>query len=287
MNRYLLLLVVAVLLVGCRSSRHASRETWPGQAETEQSSAKDKHKTSKADAAFIRKVAENRLESRGLSANARVKLTGVGKDLGVNGKLFMKRDEVVRLSLRFIGMELGILEFTPQEVLVVDRVHKQYVRVSYKEVNFLRQAELDFNAVQALFWNELFVPGQAEVAQHLDRFSYDKVNGRAQLKLTDTRKLNYTFYAQPKGERVEELLVQSASDSGKSHLTWKYGQFEKIGKQTFPLFMKLQTLHHNKPIGLELDLSGVRTGVDGPAQTKVSSRYVQRSVDDVLKGLKL
>ena len=278
---------MAVLLVGCRSSKHASRETLPGQADTEQVGAKGPHKPGKSEMAHIRQLVENRLDCKGLSANARVSLNVGGKDLGVNGKLFMKRDEVVRISLRFIGMELGILEFTPQEVLVVDRVHKQYVRVGYADVNFLRQAELDFRAVQALFWNELFVPGKADVTNHIDRFSCDKVDGRRQLKVSDTPKLNYTFFTSSNENRVEELLVEKASDASASYLSWKYGQFDKVGKQSFPLFMKMQTKHHNKQIGLELSLSGVRVGADGPARTNVSSRYTQRSVDEVLKGLKL
>lgn len=101
------------------------------------------------------------LSQQGVTASTKVRLSGVGgKDLSVNGKLQMKRNDVIRLSLRFLGMEVGLMEFTPNDVLVVDRINKQFVRAKYGEVSFLRQAGLDFYALQSLFWNELFIPGQ-------------------------------------------------------------------------------------------------------------------------------
>ena len=59
------------------------------------------------------------------------------KDLSVNGTLRMKRNDVVQLSLTFLGMEVGRMEFTPSDVLIIDRFNKQYVRASYDEVSFL------------------------------------------------------------------------------------------------------------------------------------------------------
>ena len=53
-----------------------------------------------------------------------------GKQISCGGSLKMKRDDVIQLSLTFLGFEVGRLEFTPKDVLVVDRIHKQYSRAS-------------------------------------------------------------------------------------------------------------------------------------------------------------
>lgn len=287
MSRYLLLFAMLIMLAGCRSSKQASREVLPGTGETELLRPSDKGKGRKAELAQIKKLTENKLSTAGLTANARVKLTGIGKDLGVNGRLFMKRNEVVRISLRVFGMEVGLLEFTPRGVLVVDRFHKQYVRVGYSEVKFLKQAELDFNTLQALFWNELFVPGQPEVSRCVGRFVCGNREGRNVLDVTGTHELDYTFYTSPALDRVEALLVRKSGDHSMSNLICRYSAFEKLGNRLFPLYMDLQAQYGTKKLGLSLDLSDVKLKADGPVETKVSSRYTQRSVEDVLKGLKL
>lgn len=285
MKKYILLFVLLAVLTGCRSSRQLSRD---GRPDTGQTVPDSRQPGSKAVQAQIGRLAADRLQTQGLTANAKVKLTGIGKDLGVSGRLFMKRNEVIRLSLRVFGIEVGLLEFTPQEVLVVDRVHKQYVRVAYSEVNFLRQSELDFHAVQALFWNELFVPGKADVTRCTDRLVSGTADGRQTLHISHTSSLDYTFYISADGTRIDELLVRKKGESQGSNLSWKYGQFEPVGaNRTYPLFMSVQARHHQRQVGLCLDLSNVKLNADGPAQTQVSPRYTQRSVDEVLKGLKL
>ena len=76
--------------------------------------------------AEVKKVTAHNLTNHGLTANTKVRLTGIGgKDLSVNGKLQMLRDKVLRLSLRFLGVEVGLMEFTPSGVLVIDRINKQ------------------------------------------------------------------------------------------------------------------------------------------------------------------
>lgn len=73
------------------------------------------------------------------------------QNLSVGGTLKMKRDDVVQLSLTVLGIEVGRLEFTPKDVLIVDRVNKQYVRARYDQVAFLQTADLDFYAFSRCF----------------------------------------------------------------------------------------------------------------------------------------
>ena len=277
-----------VLLAGCRSSKQASRDKLSGKPGQELVESSKPGKARKAELAVIRHLAENKLNYAGLTANAHVKLTGLGKDFGANAKVLMKRDEVIRLSLRFIGMELGIIEFSPEGVLVVDRVQKQYVRVRYNEAKFLSQAKLDFNAVQALFWNELFVPGESDPAKHLDRFTFEKVEGSSGVvKVLDTEKLSYAFYTPVNGERIERLRVKKADESSQSNLVWKYDQFEKVGNRIFPLYMTMQTQHkEQRQVGLHLELSGLRETSEKVVLTQPSSRYTRRTLDEVIKRLK-
>ncbi len=88
-----------------------------------------------------------------MTAKMKLNVDALGKSLSVNGSLRMKRDEVVQLSLSMLGFELGRLEFSPDDVLILDRYHKQYVRCGYDDISFLKSAGIDFYALQSLFWN--------------------------------------------------------------------------------------------------------------------------------------
>ena len=79
----------------------------------------------------------------------------------VNGTLRMKRDEVIQLSIApFLGIEVARAEISPDGVLVMDRMNKRYVQVPFDELKNLAKADLDFHTLQALFMNEIFLPGK-------------------------------------------------------------------------------------------------------------------------------
>lgn len=78
----------------------------------------------------------------------------------------MKRDEVIQLSLTapFIGIEVARAEISPDGILVMDRLNKRYVQVSFAELKGLAKADLDFHSLQALFLNEIFLPGKTTLS---------------------------------------------------------------------------------------------------------------------------
>ncbi len=75
-----------------------------------------------------------------------------GKSLSVGGSCNLKRDEVIQLSLVAMGfMEVGRLEFTPQYMMMVNRMGREYVKVDYADVPYLQQAGVDFLYVAGSF----------------------------------------------------------------------------------------------------------------------------------------
>ena len=51
-------------------------------------------------------------------------------------------------------MEAARLEFTPNEVLLIDRINRQYVKAKYEDVPFLKKHNLNFQSLQQRFWDE-------------------------------------------------------------------------------------------------------------------------------------
>ena len=284
MKCYLYIALVALTLTACRSSKSAVKAP-----DTNTSASTKTHITNNTAAlASVKKVAAMHLSQQGVTASTKVRLSGVGgKDLSVNGKLQMKRNDVIRLSLRFLGMEVGLMEFTPNDVLVVDRMNKQFVRAKYGEVSFLRQAGLDFYALQSLFWNELFIPGQHTLsAEGLGRFELVQKAGLNVLTPKNTPKLAYHFYADPQANTIQRLQVRSNNAAEKGEFAFNYDGFEQFGGRPFPTQMRMAvTGTGKKDITLALSLSSLKADASFDTRTTVSAKYTQRSVQQVLGQL--
>ena len=62
---------------------------------------------------------------------------------------------MIRITVVPYGiMEAARLEFTPQEVLLIDRINRQYVKAKYEDVPFLKKYNLNFQSLQQRFWEE-------------------------------------------------------------------------------------------------------------------------------------
>lgn len=278
MRTTLFLLCAAALAAGCRSASPLAGSAAAEAPATATAAAAEA-------TAYVQKAASLQASSRFLTADAKVSLTGFGKDLTVQGSLRMRRDDVVRLSLRFLGMEVGLLELTPQDVLVVDRIHKQYVRAPYAEVSFLRQAGLDFHSLQALFWDELFVPGSPSALPHASRFTLSSADGQRVLTLTGAPALTYRFHTSPADAVVRSLTVKGSGPADKGAFSCTYGGYTVFGARPFPTTMSLRVTGTGRDAGLDLTLSSLRDDAGWNPRTAVSDKYRRRTLSEVLKSL--
>lgn len=281
---YPLILSFALLLTACHSSKNATRNTLPKSEVTDLTTVTTQQQALET----TRKVAALKANATGITASTKVRLSGIGgKDLSVNGKLQMLRNKVVRISLRFLGIEVGIMEFTPNNVLIIDRMNKQYVRAAYTDISFLRQASLDFYSLQSLFWNELFLPGEHTLqAADLTRFSLSAQGNQNVLQPQGTPRLTYKFFTDPTTETIHRLQVTSVNKADKGEFAFNYDGFEQFSGRSFPTNLQMAvTGTGKKDISLSLNLSSLKATSDIEPNTAVSSKYTQRSVQQVLGQL--
>lgn len=77
-------------------------------------------------------------------------------DLG--GKLWMKRDQVVRLNLTFMGfIEVGTIEFAPDNILIINRIGKEYTRMPYNASDVLVKNNITFSNIEQMAWQKFYV----------------------------------------------------------------------------------------------------------------------------------
>ena len=300
MKRTLIFAAFAMILTACGTKKVLVDDTQQQTTEQKPNKGTD---PSVAVAQFIKKVNDNAVYVKNISSKIDFSISRGSSDINVGGKLQMRRDEVIRIQLNvpIIGMEAGRLEFTKDYVLIMDRIHSEYVKADYSQVDFLKDNGLNFYALQALFWNQLFVPGQTKVTDAmLKQFTANLVSGSTTTPVTLQKdKMKYTWQTDSKSGLIQRVDVDyNSTSNGSTHVSCDYAEFKSLGVKSFPnsITLNMQTtaklpagtaggkqLPKNMKMGIKM--KGIETNGKWDSFTTVSKKYKQVSVDDILKKL--
>jgi hypothetical protein len=267
-----LLFTAALLLTACGTSRHA---TQPTPSATAAFSAPS----------FIKKVEANRVAAKTLTAKMSFSIDADGRQQSVGGSLKMKRDDVIQLSLVALGIiEAGRLEFTPQGVLLVDRINHQYTEATYTDLKFLKDANIDFHCLQALFWDELFIPGQQGPIE-AGRFKATPSGQSVELQPEGTQKLAYRFITDLATGLIRQTNISSLQVTDKRELNWKCNSFSDFKGRNFPNDITLSLDGTGRTFKVNMKLSRFSDDDSWQTRTEVSSKYKKVPVESILKKI--
>ncbi len=171
------------MLASCRSTKtdtdNGEDKTMP--VETVNVPTPSKDKKNKEDASATTRV----VAGTNFTAKVKVRLRQGDKDIATTGSLRMRYDDVIQITLvdPILGIaEVGRLELSPDNALVIDRLNKRYVSTTYEEFSSLKNNNIGFGTIQDFFWQE---------AQNSDRLSYTiPANRPIQLDLQLSNKSN-------------------------------------------------------------------------------------------------
>lgn len=275
----LYLLAAALTLTACRSSKHAVAGSDSGV--TAATPAADSKKADAAAAALVGRIQSHSQTANALTARLKVNLKSGSKTFDLGGSLRMKRNEVVQISLTMLGFEVARMEFAPDGVLLIDRVNKQYVKAAYTDLSFLRQARLDFYALQAMFWAEVFEPGQQGSASPT-AFAISRQDGQTMLTLPDAPALRYAFSVDESTACLTKTEVSSKKSNQNATFAWTYADYQQVDSKPFPTRMTAAFRLGTRDGGFTLSLSRIDHNADWETHTKVSSKYTQQKAEELL-----
>ncbi len=205
------------------------------------------------------------------------------------GNLKMKRNDVIRLQLMAFGfVEAARLEFTPDQVLIMDRINKQYLRVPYHYVDFLRESGINFYTLQALFWNELFLPNHQSVAQQdMDAFTTMAEGDNMIVSYDDAKAgMNYSWLASKATGRISMANIayqDRLNNNATTQLNWDYRHFAQMGRKHFPDNMGITVTTPKKELKLSLELNYLGNDSDWETRTNISGKYNEVEIDEILR----
>ncbi|WP_460197614.1 DUF4292 domain-containing protein [Segatella asaccharophila] len=243
---------------------------------------------------FVQKVSDNRVYASNIVGHMSFHIQSEDKDITVPGYLRMRKNQVIRLQfcLPFIGTEVARIDFYPDSVLIIDRYHKQYVKAGYRQVPFLQKQGISFYSLQALFWNQLLLPGNQEVSESdLKKFDVNLNVTSENLPVTYQRgRMNYRWMADRMNGRINEVNIDyDGRQDGKTDLDVKYGNFQSVGVKWFPAIQNY-TINTNATqkahtVKMDIEMDEVTTTDKWETKTPVPDRYKQVPADDVLSKI--
>lgn len=290
-SKFIIFAASALMLTACGTQKQALSTTkgTVAASKTVEKSAEQQQLD------YLDKVNSNASYQKNISADIVFRTSqNNGKEISLPGMLRMRKDEVIRLTLQvpLLGTEVGRLEFTKDYVLIVDRIHKQYVKANYDQVSFLRDNGITFYSLQALFWNRLLLPGQTTVNYtDLEKFKADLSAAGQQVPVTiSDGKLKYTWTTERSSGLIDKAQVDYTSKGhGTSTLTWNYSKFNNFGSKMFPysnvLTIVTPATGKTKTLNASFEINSISTASDWDATTTLSNKYKQVSVEEVLGQL--
>ncbi len=282
-----------LLLASCGAKKAAVKDTDKTLSNLPKAE-KTEVATPKSAFAFVESVNDKKVDAQDIVADLDFTASMGGKDVSVPGSLHMRKGQMIRLQLFMpvLHTEVGRLEFTPEYVLVVDRLHKQYVKEDYRQIDFLKVNGLDFNALQALFWNQLYLPGAKGVEEdNISKFKAD-LSGSAATVPVSVRNgnLSLLWNVSRQTELINDVkATYTSAQHGTTVLTMKYAKFKPVGAKMFPAFEELsfQTSATKKVqrITMTLDMDDISTSSKWSTETTLSSKYKKIEATDIFSKL--
>ena len=259
-------LILAVALTGCRTNRSAEKQEL---------------RLKKQYSEQVLQLAKPQAELTNLTARTAITLDyGMGS-VNVKGRLKMHRDEAIQMTITALGlMEVACVEFTPQHIYIIDRINKRYTKVDYAS-GMLSNIGVNFETIQSLFWNRIFIPGKAETWQHPEDYEI-KVSGN-QLCVTPARQrmLKSFFYTDEDCRQLQQTLLELSHYGA----IWRYDDFDQFDGQELPTTFDISITSSSYAAGAHVALSSIST-TDNSWKSGVDlSRYKAVEFDELLSIL--
>ena len=265
--RYILpFLICLLLLAGCRSTSSLRR--------------KHKDKIEKQESEQLVHSLLTYPDVTELSASLSLGLNGNK----VNGQLRMRRGRSIQISASILGlMEVARIEFLPDMVVVMDRVHNLYSVCHYADIPYRNELGLDFDVVQSILWNRVFSPGFTDESDAASRLLVQKTDDKERCLISD---LECGYLFQTDGKSRLDAVSKRAQDFS---FKLNYSRFNAVSDNfLYPSELSFDIDVPSNSVTISVNLSSVSTeNKNWSDRTQVSRRMKQVSLDELLDYLNL
>ena len=273
--------IIGLMAMSCRTQKTGTTDVNVTQTYTSDFSPEQ----------YFKKVNDHASREKWFSAKIKCTVKMGDEDISTSGQLRMKKDEVIQIILMdpVAGLlELGRLEFTTTNLKMLDRFNKNYIDVPYAEVEFLNKCDIDFNSLQNLFWNRLFIPSKPNLTAK--DFNYTNQQGgepsyssNIVMKFVDDM-LTYEFITDPSKAALTKTVIYGTRDKD-AQFAFTYSDFKTFEGKPFPHDMCMSFIMGKQNASIQFSANSVKNKSGWETNTRIPSRYNKMTPEELFKKL--
>ncbi|MEN9919548.1 MAG: hypothetical protein RL662_1984 [Bacteroidota bacterium] len=236
---------------------------------------------------LIDDILETELKYTTISGKVLVELIPAGKTSGmkVNSRLKIKKDDIIQLSILapFINTEVIRLNITPDSVFLIDRMAKKYAAEDIKKLEKEKNIQFNYNNMQALFTNTLFVPGKKQITKtDYNSFVVEINSEKNEIRTKDKANILYNFIIDA-NDRIIATNIASEKNANYS-MNWSYEDFIKDAQHIYPTKMTTRIEIQKKQATLVMNYGKLDIDTSIDIDKGMPSKYERTSMMDILKN---
>ena len=199
----------------------------------------------KTEEAFFAAVLDRSFHFNTFSARMTLDFSGENQEFSSRAQMRMIHNDRIQISiLPVLGIEMMRIELSNDSIKILDRMNKRYVADNYNRLKRDMEIDVNFQNLQALLTNQLFVPGETQIsAGHYRQFRVKANSRMAEFQHKGKSGTLYTFFA---GSDENLVSTQIENEQQQQKFTWNYEHFQPVSGQSFPMKMTANLLSGNQ-----------------------------------------
>jgi len=204
------------------------------------------------------------------------------------------KDREIQVSVTKFNIPLGRISLTPDSILFVNYIERNYISGDYRALSNLLDFDLDFKAVQAILSGNIFSffdddddlrDYRSTIDQGMYMLQSEKIRklrkidekGKSQKMERIIRRLNEdalvvnTFYFDPNLFVLKKMILEDKTNSRKAQLT--FGDYTKVGQKYYPGSLDVTFDSEEGRFGVEARMSGFSTERGELTPVRIPERY--------------
>jgi len=209
----------------------------------------------------------NQLQADWFSAKAKIDFDDGYLAISGNASVKLKKDSILWMNIKKLGIELARVQITPDSVYIIDRFNSEFAILPIKYLEEEYNIPADFNSLQSLILgNPMFFSDPPQL----------KLTEKQGFQLQETSGFIESFYSlEGKSNKLLKMLIES--DRATRSLKLSYSDFKPVsGKQIFPYIC---TLDINSPetgnVDIGINFSKVEINVPKSIRFEIPDKYTR------------
>ena len=161
------------------------------------------------------------------------------KKISAPATLRIIKGEALMLSFQIpiLNAEMFRMVVTPDSLLLIDRRNKMYVSESLRDIRNVVNFAFEYQNLEALFTNQLFIAGKTEItpADYL-LLQVKQEEYSAYITSKDNQGITYLFTSDYT-DRIRKTDIESSDKS--TRMSWSYDDFVLLKDRIFPVKMNM------------------------------------------------